>query len=416
MGKFLVEGRRSLHGEIRINGAKNSALKLMSAALLGQGTFTLTNVPRISDVYTMIGVLEALGVSIQFISNQMRLDVTELQGRPPKDLTKSMRASVQVMGPLLAKLGWVEVAEPGGCAIGDRPLDIHLEGFKQMGVQIAVQGDVLTARAERLRGADITFRYPSVGATENIMMAATLAQGETIIRNAAREPEIIDIQEFLKSMGAKIEGAGTSVIKITGVSGLDAADFSVMPDRIEAGTYLLAFLITGGCGILENVIPEHLSSLLKQVRAMGAEVETKDRTLRVCSPKRLRPFQLFTHPYPGFPTDLQPQMAALATQAVGQSELIEAVFDQRFGYTAQLKKLGAQVELNKQSVLIKGPTSLQGNTIVASDLRAGAALVLASLSAEGQSIISGIEHIDRGYESIEERLSQLGAKIVRLLE
>lgn len=414
MGKFLVEGQRCLGGKVYINGAKNSALKLMVAALLGQGKFTLENVPQIRDVHTMVGVLEALGVRIYSDSRGMHLEVSSLQGHTPQELAKSMRASVQVMGPLLSRLGWVKVARPGGCAIGTRPLDIHLSGLQQMGATIDVQGDMFVARATRLHGADITFRYPSVGATENIMMAATLAKGETVIRNAAREPEIVDIQAFLNGMGAKIRGAGTSVIRISGVSELGSTDFSVIPDRIEAGTYLLALVITGGHGTLHNVIPEHLEPLLKLLGDMGVDVQVGERIIGVSSPEKLRSFHISTSPYPGFPTDLQPQMVAVATQAQGSSELVEAVFDQRFGYTVELKKLGAQIDLESRTVIVRGPTELRAGQLLAGDLRGGAALVLAALAAEGVSTIHGVEHIDRGYESMENRLHELGAKITRI--
>ena len=417
MGKFLVEGQRSLSGKVSINGAKNSALKLMVATLLGHGKFTLENVPHITDVYTMVGVLEALGVYISFDSRLMHLDVSSLQGQTPQKLARSMRASVQVMGPLLSRLGWVEVAKPGGCNIGTRPLDIHLLGLEQMGATIDVTDDTFVAWAPRgLKGADITFRYPSVGATENIMMAAAIAKGSTVIRNAAREPEILDIQEFLNSMGAKVKGAGTSVITIEGVHELGSTDFTVMPDRIEAGTYLLAFLMSGGNGTVAGAIPEHLESLLDLISSMGANVEVHQGEISISSPKRLEPFNILTSPYPGFPTDLQPQMVALATQAHGKSELLEAVFDQRFGYTIELMKLGAQIGQKGKTLLVDGPARLQGASISAGDLRAGAALVLAALAADGQSTICGVEHIDRGYESIEKRLTQIGAKIQRIEE
>lgn len=416
MGKFLVEGKQCLDGRIRINGAKNSALKLMVAALLGQGTFELQNVPHITDVDTMAGVLKALGVGVHFGSSSMQLQVSEVQGHTPDALVKSMRASVQVMGPLLARLGRVEVAQPGGCNIGNRPLDIHLAGFEQMGATIDVEGDMLVATAPRLRGADITFRYPSVGATENIMMAATMAKGKTVIRNAACEPEIVDIQNFLNGMGARIKGAGTPVITVRGVSELGATSFSVMPDRIEAGTYLLAFLITGGCGTLENVIPEHIGPLLEVLSEMGAEMNVLERAITVCSPTKLKPFRLATGPYPGFPTDLQPQMVALATQTLGTSKVEEAVFDRRFGYTRELAKLGGRIELKNNTVIIDGPANLGGANLVAGDLRAGAALVLAALAAEGQSTIQGVEHIDRGYEAMEQRLERLGARVARIEE
>ena len=416
MAKFLVEGRRTLGGKVRINGAKNSALKLMVAALLGQGKFTLENVPEITDVKTMAGVLRALGADVRFSSGRMELTVSSVEGQTPEALVKSMRASVQVMGPLLARLGWARVAKPGGCNIGSRPLDIHLAGFEQMGASIDVEGDMFVARAPRLHGADITFRYPSVGATENIMMAATMAKGRTVIRNAAREPEIIDIQEFLNRMGARVKRAGTPVITIDGVPELGSADYPVIPDRIEAGTYLLAFLITGGSGTIENVVPEHIAPLLQVVSAMGAELDVQENSVRVVSPSRLKACQVSTGPYPGFPTDLQPQLVALATQAWGSSIVVEEVFDRRFGYTSELQKLGAQIEVRKRAIIIDGPNELQGVKLAAGDLRAGAALVLGALAAEGESVVQGVEHIDRGYEAMELRLQSLGGHVVRIEE
>lgn len=415
MGKFLIEGQHCLNGTVKVNGAKNSALKLMVAALLGHGSFKLENVPQIADVYTMAGVLQAVGAEVTLKSGRMNIGVTSLQGHTPADLVKSMRASVQVLGPLLARLGWVEVALPGGCAIGPRPLDIHLSGLQQMGASIEVKGDLLVAKAKgRLHGADINLRYPSVGATENIMMAATLAKGVTVISNAAREPEILDVQDFLNRMGAKIQGAGTSVITIQGVDELSNTNFTVMPDRIEAGTYLLAILMTGGEGRLQNVTPDHLQPLLKIVKEMGATLEVGENWIHLQAPKSLRPFELATSPYPGFPTDLQPQMVAAALHAQGVSRLVETVFDQRFGYIAELRKLGARIEQNGHAVLVHGPNNLKGTQLAAGDLRAGAALVLAALTSEGQSVITGAEHIDRGYESIESRLGQLGARISRI--
>jgi UDP-N-acetylglucosamine 1-carboxyvinyltransferase len=414
MGMLIVEGKHSLRGTVRINGAKNSALKLMAAALLGSGEFLIEDVPDITDVRTMASVLAGLGVKIKRCDNRLELNVSSLHGRVPEEPARSMRASVQVMGPLLARLGWVRVVMPGGCAIGTRPLDLHLSSLRKMGAEIEVNGKFITATAERLKGADISFRYPSVGATENIMMAATLAKGETIIRNAAREPEIIDIQSFLNKMGARIEGAGTSVIRINGVEGLASTSCRVIPDRIEAGTYLLAFLLTGGRGKLTNVIPAHLTALLDVLRSMGVAVEAGNDTVDIETPKRINPFRILTGPYPGFPTDLQPQIAVVATQAEGSSMLVEAVFDQRFGYTAELKRMGAALEVNERALTVHGPSPLRGTELQAGDLRGGVALVLAALAAEGRSTVSGVHHVDRGYEKIEENLRQLGARIVRV--
>lgn len=420
MDKFVINGRQKLQGRVRINGAKNSALKLMVATLLGQGEFVLNDVPLISDVDTMCGLLTALGLGVRMEENQLKINVPEgmksnvLQGRVPDQLAKSMRASIQVMGPLLARLGWVEVAQPGGCAIGTRTLDIHLDSLRQMGATIQMHEGLFVAKAQNLKGADLSFHYPSVGATENIMMAATLAQGTTIIRNAAREPEIIDIQNFLNKMGAKITGAGTSIIKIEGVPELGATTHKVLPDRIEAGTYFLAFLITGGQGIVENIIPEHLASLTQLVKKMGVQVEIQGDALHVESPTNLLPFQIATGPYPSFPTDLQPQIVALGTQAQGVSRLKEVVFNQRFGYAIELEKLGAKIKREERKLSVHGPTSLHGATLVAEDLRGGAALVLAALAADGQSTVVGLKHIDRGYQALESQLRALGADIYRV--
>lgn len=415
MSRFVIEGQRRLTGRLRINGAKNSALKLMVATLLGHGHFVIEDVPHITDVLTMCGVLEALGVQTNLEKNSLQLDIAFLHGRAPQELAKSMRASVQVMGPLLARLGWVEVAQPGGCAIGTRSLDLHLSGLSKMGAEIEVQDELLIARAKKLYGADISLRYPSVGATENILMAAALAEGKTIIRNAAREPEIVEIQNFLNKMGAKISGAGTSQIEILGVKELGSTNFRVIPDRVEAGTYLLALLITKGQGILENVVPEHLQALVEVLRAMGVQIHTTESSLEVDFPSTLRPFHVSTEPYPGFPTDLQPQLVALATQIEGISTLTEGVFDKRFGYISELAKLGANISmLSDNKVAVEGVSKLKGTSLVSGDLRAGAALVLAALAAEGETTITGIEHIDRGYEDMEKKLSKLGAMISRL--
>lgn len=416
MSKLVVEGGHRLKGAIRINGAKNSALKLMVGAMLGQGTFTISDVPAITDVRTMCGVLEALGVQTCLVDNELRLQVGVLQGRVPEELAKSMRASIQVMGPLLARLGWVEVALPGGCAIGTRPLDLHLDNLIKLGARIEVTGQRIAASAECLYGTDITLRYPSVGATENLMMAAVLAKGETVIRNAAQEPEIIDIQQFLNAMGAKVQGAGSPVIRIEGVSDLGSADYKVIPDRIEAGTYLLAAAATGGQVTLENVVPEHLEALLTVLEAMGVEVYRNEDGLTVWTTNKLRSQHVETAPYPGFPTDLQPQFVVLATQAAGVSIIHESVYDRRFGYTSELKKMGAQIKVDGRQAAVVGHTPLKAAQVEAGDLRAGAALVIAALAARGETTVLGVEHIDRGYECIEMRLRQLGAKISRMEE
>lgn len=414
MAKLIIEGGHQLNGTIRIGGAKNSVLKLMAASILGHGSFHITDVPAIDDVRTMVGVLKSLGVQAALHGNELHLAVNGVQGRPPERLVQSMRASVQVMGPLLARLGRAEIALPGGCAIGSRPLDIHLDGLRRLGAQIEeVEGRII-ARAEVLTGADLTLRYPSVGATENILMAATLARGTTVIRNAAKEPEIVDIQDFLNRMGASVQGAGTSVITIHGVPDLGCADYRVIPDRIEAGTYVIAAAATGGELHLLNVVPHHLEPLLRILTAMGVPIEVGERTVRVYRAGRLHPAQVQTAPYPGFPTDLQPQFTALTLRAFGQSIVRESIYDNRFGYTTELRKLGAEIAVSQNRAVVNGGRPLFGAKLSAGDLRGGAALIIAGLMAEGVSEVAGLHHVDRGYENIAGQLQSLGARVVRL--
>ncbi len=414
MAKLIIEGGHQLNGTVRIGGAKNSVLKLMAAALLGHGSFHISDVPAIDDVRTMVGVLKSLGVQASLQGNELHIFVNGVQGRPPERLVQSMRASIQVMGPLLARLGRTEIALPGGCAIGSRPLDIHLEGLRRLGARIEELDGRIIAQAERLTGADISLRYPSVGATENIMMAATLAHGTTVIRNAAKEPEIVDIQEFLNRMGAKVKGAGTSVITIEGVPELGCADFRVIPDRIEAGTYVIAAAATAGQVQLLNVIPHHLEPLLRILTAMGVPVEVGERTVRVYPAGKLYPAQIQTAPYPGFPTDLQPQFTTLTLKARGQSIVRESIYDNRFGYARELRKLGADISVSENRAVVNGGRPLWGAAMVAGDLRGGAALIIAGLMAEGVSEVYGLHHVDRGYEDIAGQLQALGAKVMRL--
>lgn len=414
MAKLIIEGGHQLNGTVRIGGAKNSVLKLMAAALLGHGSFHISDVPAIDDVRTMVGVLKSLGVQASLQGNELHIFVNGVQGRPPERLVQSMRASIQVMGPLLARLGRTEIALPGGCAIGSRPLDIHLEGLRRLGARIEELDGRIIAQAERLTGADISLRYPSVGATENIMMAAALAHGTTVIRNAAKEPEIVDIQEFLNRMGAKVKGAGTSVITIEGVPELGCADFRVIPDRIEAGTYVIAAAATAGQVQLLNVIPHHLEPLLRILTAMGVPVEVGERTVRVYPAGKLYPAQIQTAPYPGFPTDLQPQFTTLTLKARGQSIVRESIYDNRFGYARELRKLGADISVSENRAVVNGGRPLWGAAMVAGDLRGGAALIIAGLMAEGVSEVYGLHHVDRGYEDIAGQLQALGAKVMRL--
>jgi len=414
MAKLVIEGGHQLQGTIRVRGAKNSVLKLMAASLLGHGSFRISDVPAITDVRTMVGVLRSLGAEAVLQGNELFISVNGLQGRPPERLVQSMRASIQVMGPLLARLGKTEIALPGGCAIGSRPLDIHLDGLRRLGAAIEeVEGRII-ARAGRLTGADITLRYPSVGATENIMMAAVLARGTTTIRNAAKEPEIVDIQGFLNRMGAKVEGAGTPVITVQGVPELGCTDYRVIPDRIEAGTYVIAAAATGGELQLVNVNPHHLEPLLRILTAMGVPISVGERFLTVYPASRLHPVEVQTAPYPGFPTDLQPQLTTLALKAHGQSVVRESIYDNRFGYTRELRKLGAEITVSQNRAFVSGGRPLRGARMAAEDLRGGAALVIAGLMAEGISEVDGLHHVDRGYEDIAGQLQAVGARVVRL--
>ncbi len=414
MAKLLIEGGHQLNGTIRIGGAKNSVLKLMAASILGHGSFHISDVPAIDDVRTMVGVLRSLGVGVVFQGNELSIFVNGVQGRPPERLVQSMRASIQVMGPLLARLGRAEIALPGGCAIGSRPLDIHLDSLSKLGARIEERDGRIIATTDGLRGADITLRYPSVGATENTMMAAVRARGTTVIRNAAREPEIVDIQDFLNKMGADVSGAGTPVITVKGVPDLGSTNYRVIPDRIAAGTYAVAAAATGGEVQLFNVIPHHVEPLLRILTAMGVPIEVEERIVRVYPADRLYPIQVQTAPYPGFATDLQPQLTVLALKAQGTSIIREAIYDNRFGYTTELAKLEASIHVEQNRAVVNGGRPLKGAPMNAGDLRGGAALIIAGLMAEGYSEVAGLHHVDRGYEDICGQLQALGARVTRV--
>lgn len=413
MQKLIIEGGYPLTGTIRISGAKNAVLKLMAAALLGKGKFVIRDVPAIKDVYTMIGVLTALGVKAELTDSVLTLEVDQITGEAPTDLVQEMRASIQVMGPLLARLGWVKIAKPGGCAIGDRPIDLHLRNLERLGAVIEEEHGFITARCSRLIGQEISLDFPSVGATENLMMAATLAKGKTVIYNAAREPEIVDIQNFLNQMGAKIYGAGTSVIVIEGIDEkhLGGAEYTVIPDRIEAGTYLLAAAITRGNITLENVNPQHIQVLLSKLTETNSRLSIGLNKITLESGRIIQPANIITLPYPGFATDLQPQFMSLVTLANGSSVIKETVYSRRFGHVEELRRMGADIQLDTNSAIVRGVKQLSGAAVRAMDLRAGAALVIAGLAAHGTTEITGVEHIMRGYEKLVEKLQGVGAKI-----
>ncbi|HEY8338334.1 MAG TPA: UDP-N-acetylglucosamine 1-carboxyvinyltransferase [Egibacteraceae bacterium] len=414
MDAFLVRGSGPLSGTVRINGAKNSALKLMAAALLAPGTATLHNVPAIADIAVMADVLRYLGVTVTAGDGTYRLEVPEEIGNEaPPHLVSKLRASIVVLGPLLARNERVRIAQPGGCDLGNRNIDMHLSGLQMMGARIRVAAEHIEASVDRLVGADIELPFASVGATENLLMAAVTAKGTTRISNAAREPEISDLANFLRAMGAHISGDGTPEIVVHGTQELTPAEHVVVPDRIEAGTYAVAAAITGGELKIEEVVPAHLRLPIDKLRAAGVDVEVGERHLVVGSRGRLRAVDVVTLPYPGFPTDLQPQFLTMLSQAAGTSMLTENVFDGRFSFVEQLVRMGAEVYTEGHHAIVRGPRQLRGAVVRATDLRAGAALVLAGLVAEGETIVTEPRHVDRGYADLAGTLRALGADVVR---
>ena len=412
---IVVEQSGPLNGTIRVNGAKNSALPILAASLLGTEDIVLEDVPDLKDVEIMCQVLESLGSEVEKLGkNTIRINSKNVKNHvTPYELMSKMRASLLVMGPLLARLGKTVNSLPGGCAIGNRPIDLHLKGFKALGAEISNEHGNITAKADKLVGSRIYLDFPSVGATENIMMAAVLSEGETIIDNAAMEPEITDLQNFLNKLGGNIKGAGTSTIRITGVEKLTGTEHRIIPDRIEAGTFLVAAAITGGDVIVDNIITSHIKPVIAKLREAGVEIIENGETVRVIGNKELKAIDVKTLPYPGFPTDMQAQFMAMTTLSKGTSVIIETVFENRFKHVDELNRMGADIKIDGKSAIIRGVDGLTGARVTASDLRAGAALILAGLVAEGRTEIVDIYHIDRGYENIEERLSAIGAKIKR---
>ncbi|MFS8640496.1 MAG: UDP-N-acetylglucosamine 1-carboxyvinyltransferase [Symbiobacteriaceae bacterium] len=419
MERIVVRGGRPLQGEVRVSGAKNAALPVLAATLLVEDTCVLYDIPPLDDVETMTRLLQELGAHVD-VAEGGALTVAaagQLACEAPYDLVRRMRASILVLGPLLARNGRARAALPGGCAIGQRPIDLHLKGFAALGAEVNVSGgQVEVAARGRLRGASIYLDIPSVGATENIMMAAVLAEGTTTIENAAEEPEIVDLANFLNTLGADVRGAGTRVIQIHGVRELRGGTYTVIPDRIEAGTFMLAPLIAGGTVTVVGVVPEHVKSLTAKLREMGAEVVIDGDVITVSAAGRPRAVDVKTLPYPGFPTDLQaPMMAALAT-AEGTATVTETVFENRFMHVPELRRMGARIQIQGQTAIVTGVERLQGAPVTATDLRSGAALILAGLGAEGVTEVSGVHHIDRGYVTIEEKLRGLGADVARLTD
>jgi len=415
--KLQINGGIPLEGEVRISGAKNATLPIVAGALLADGPVTIRNVPHLQDVTTMIELLGRMGVSVT-IDEKMRIEIdgsTTRECFAPYELVKTMRASILVLGPLLARFGKADVSLPGGCAIGARPVNIHVAGLQAMGADIQIDGGYIRARAGRLKGARLMLETVTVTGTENLMMAATLADGETIIENAAREPEVVDLAKFLIAMGAKIQGAGTDKIVIQGVEKLRATSYEVQPDRIEAGTYLVAGAITSGLVRAKNVEPEHLDAVTAKLREAGAKVGIGPNWIEVdMKGRRPKSVDIRTAPYPAFPTDMQAQFAALNTVADGVGTIVETIFENRFMHMLEMRRLGAEIRLEGNTAIIKGVPKLNGAPVMATDLRASASLVLAGLVAEGRTEIERIYHIDRGYEALEEKLAQIGAQIRRV--
>ena len=417
MDKILVHGGNKLSGSVRISGSKNSALPILAATLLTREPCVISNVPDLSDIHYMLQILSHLGAHVERASGVVRVEADKIQTIAPYEIVRKMRASVCVLGPLLGREKEATVSLPGGCVIGDRPIDLHLKGFEALGAVSRIEHGNVKIFAGTLRGATVNLRGkqgPTVLGTDNVIMAAVLAEGTTIIESAAAEPEVVDLANFLNKMGAKIEGAGTRRIVIEGVKELHGAEHTVIPDRIEAGTFLVAGAMMGGDVTLRRVTHEHLGSVIEAVRLAGYEVETSPGSVRVRGNGAPKPLQITTEPYPGFPTDMQAQMCALLAQTSGISVISETIFPQRYMHVSELKRMGADITLDGHTAIIKGVEKLSGAPVMASDLRASAALVLAGLRAEGVTEVNRVYHIDRGYESIDEKLNQLGAHIKRV--
>lgn len=417
MDKLIIKGGVKLRGDVLVGGSKNAALPILISTILTSGLNEIHNVPFLRDINTTIKVLESLGARVEGNGHVVAVDTSGVNNHEATyDLVKTMRASVLVLGPLLARFGKARVSLPGGCAIGARPINLHLKGLQALGADIVLEHGYVAAKAKRLKGARINFDISTVGGTEHLMMAAATAKGETILENAAREPEIIDLAQILTRMGARIEGAGTDTIRISGVSELAPVNYEVMPDRIEAGTFMIAAAITGGEIGITGMKLEHLDALVFKLQDAGVEITNRDNVVRVKGPKKIRSVNIKTRPYPGFPTDMQAQFMALMCKADGASVISENIFENRFMHVAELLRFGADIVIEGNVATVKGVKKLSGAPVMATDLRASASLVLAGLAAENTTEISRIYHLDRGYESIETKLSNLGANIVRVKE
>ena len=417
MQVFQIEGGMPLDGEVVISGAKNAVLPLQAAALLADGKMTIKNVPRLKDVATLARLIEGMGVTVKTDkNNNITTDTATIKNQvAPYELVRTMRASILVLGPLVARYGYAEVSLPGGCAIGSRPVNIHLTGLEAMGVEITVDEGFIRAKADRLKGATIVMEAVTVTGTENLLMAAVLADGTTILENAAREPEVVDLADCLKQMGAKISGAGTNTITVQGVKKLKGIEYSVLPDRIETGTYLAAAAITGGRVKCVNAAPHTLDAVMQKFREAGASVDVGDDWIEVdMRGRKLKAVDIRTEPHPGFPTDMQAQFMAMNCVSEGIGVVVETIFENRMMHVAELMRMGANIRLEGNTAIVAGMPSLRGAPVMATDLRASACLILAGLAAKGMTIVDRIYHTDRGYEKIEEKLTKIGAKISRV--
>ncbi len=418
MEKIKIRGNHNLelNGRVRISGAKNAVLPAITASLLTQEKIILHNIPLVKDVHTMLTLMKELGADYSIHKNSLSIQIKHINSyEAPYRLVRAMRASILVLGPLLARLGQAEVALPGGCAIGSRPTDLHTHGFENLGASIRLEHGYIKAECKRLRGTQFEFERKTVGGTENLVMAACLAEGDTLLKNCALEPEVVDLCQLLVKMGARIKGVGTDTLYIQGIPKLHGAVHDIIPDRIEAGTFLVVGALTGGEIILTNVEPKHLDTVIEKLRYAGITIETIDpTTLKVHGRDNLRPEDITTSPYPGFPTDMQAQFTVLMTQANGTSIITETIFDRRFAHINELLRLGANIEVSGDKAIVQGKTPLSGAETTATDLRASASLVLAGLIANGETTITEIHHLDRGYEKIEQKLSGLGADIRRV--
>ncbi len=411
----MIKGKRRLEGEVKISGAKNSALAILAATILLPGKTVIRNVPNLLDVKTMIRVLRALGLRAEYSGSQpntVEVWNDDVKHVAPYELVTKMRASFFVIGPILARKGLAKVPLPGGCAIGSRPVNLHIKGLEGLGANVTMEHGFVIVKAKKLKGGSIYLDFPSVGATESVMMAATLAEGETVIGNAAREPEVEDLANFLNLAGAKISGAGTEEIRITGVSRLSAVEYRIIPDRIEAGTFMVAAAITRGAVVLKELIPEQIESTIRKLQEIGIDITAADNSLKIVNKDGMKAADIKTLPYPGIPTDMQPQLTALLSLAKGTSVINETVFENRFMHVHELNRMGADIKLEGQSAIVDGVSKLSSAPVKVSDLRAGAALILAGLAAEGETIIEDRDHhVERGYENIIDKFTKLGADI-----